>query len=92
MATYIQRELYLRQLIDRKDNGEVKIITGNRRCGKSWLLEKLYYDWLIGQGVPEDHVIVISFDEDSYDSDIEFTDPSQLKHYLKEHILDEDPY
>lgn len=50
MTGYIKRDRYLRQLISRKDNGEVKIITGSRRCGKSWLLGKLYRDWLAGQG------------------------------------------
>lgn len=41
MNSYIDREIYLRKLINRRDNGEVKIITGTRRCGKSWLLKKV---------------------------------------------------
>lgn len=45
MAQYIQRETYLQQLIDRKDNGEVKIITGPRRSGKSWLLNRIFKDY-----------------------------------------------
>lgn len=50
MGTYIKRQRYLQKLIDRRDNGEVKIITGTRRCGKSWLLKRIYHDYLIDQG------------------------------------------
>lgn len=45
MEKYIKRETYLRQLVDRKDNGEVKIITGPRRSGKSWLLNRIFKDY-----------------------------------------------
>jgi predicted AAA+ superfamily ATPase len=55
MAKIIRRQTYLQKLIDRRDNGEVKIITGTRRCGKSWLLKKIYRDYLLGVGVPDDH-------------------------------------
>lgn len=48
---YIQRDLYLNKLILSRDNGEVNIITGPRRCGKSWLLSHIYRDYLIGQRV-----------------------------------------
>jgi hypothetical protein len=48
MEQYIQRETYLRQLTDRMDNGEVKIITGPRRSGKSWLLNRIFKDYLLG--------------------------------------------
>lgn len=41
MGTYIKRQRYLQKLIERRDNGEVKIITGTRRCGKSWLLKRI---------------------------------------------------
>lgn len=51
---YIQRDSYLNKLIIRKDNGEVKIITGPRRCGKSWLLSHIYRDYLTGHGVPSE--------------------------------------
>lgn len=54
MEKYIKREIYLRQLVDRKDNGEVKIITGPRRSGKSWLLNRIFKDYLLGQGIAED--------------------------------------
>ncbi len=61
---YIKRETYLQKLIDRMDNGEVKIITGPRRCGKSWLLKRIFKDYLIAKGVPEKNIIIVSFDLD----------------------------
>lgn len=93
MTTFINRELYLQKLIARRDNGEVKIVTGSRRCGKSWLLKKIYYDFLLGDGVPQDHIIVISFDTDSDTDGEDLTDPVALKRYLYERINDEEePY
>ena len=47
----IKRDIYLNKLINRKNNGLIKIITGIRRCGKSYLLFKLYYDYLLSIGV-----------------------------------------
>ena len=47
----IERNLYLNRLIDRKENGMIKVITGIRRCGKSYLLFNIYRDWLINSGV-----------------------------------------
>ena len=69
---YIQRDSYLNKLILRKDNGEVKIITGPRRCGKSWLLSHIYRDYLTAQGVPSENIIALDFDkdDDKYDFDI----------------------
>ena len=64
MKQYIDRETYLRQLVDRMDNGEVKIITGPRRSGKSWLLNRIFKDYLLGHGVPEENIIIVSFDMD----------------------------
>lgn len=59
----LARNRYLQQLIDSQGNGLVKTITGIRRCGKSVLLMHLFYKWLIGQNVPKDHIIDISFDD-----------------------------
>ena len=92
MTGCIQRDRYLRQLISRKDNGEVKIITGIRRSGKSWLLKKLYCDWLIGQGVPADHIVAISFDEQDMLLETDLTDPVQLRHCLRDRISDDGHY
>ncbi|MBQ6765775.1 MAG: AAA family ATPase, partial [Paludibacteraceae bacterium] len=61
---YVKRETYLQKLIDRMDNNEVKIVTGPRRSGKSWLLSHIFYDYLLTQDVPEQNIIHISFDMD----------------------------
>ena len=53
----IKRDLYLNQLIERKQNGLIKVITGIRRCGKSYLLNTLFYDYLKSSGVDENHII-----------------------------------
>jgi hypothetical protein len=82
MEQYIQRERYLRQLIARRDNGEIKIITGPRRCGKSWLLNRIYKDYLIGEGVPEEHIIIVSLDTDDEEEFGDLTDRHTLKSYI----------
>ena len=93
MAQYIQRETYLRQLIDRKDNGEVKIITGPRRSGKSWLLNRIYKDYLLQNGLTEDQIIIISFDTDDEEENGDLTDSQALKSYLYSRITSKDtPY
>ena len=92
MTGYIRRDRYLRQLIRKKDSGEVKIITGLRRCGKSWLLGKVYHDWLAGQGVPEDHIISISPDGQDLQPGTCLSDPVQLIHSLRERIRDDGHY
>ena len=93
MAQYIQRETYLRQLIDRKDNGEVKIITGPRRSGKSWLLNRIYKDSLLQNGVTEDQIIIVSFDTDDEEENGDLTDRQALKSYLYSRITSKDtPY
>ena len=86
MAQYIQRETYLQQLISRKDNGEVKIITGPRRCGKSWLLNRIYKDYLLQSGIPEDNIIIVSFDMDDEENG-DLTDRQALKSYLYSRII-----
>jgi len=90
MANYINRPRYLQQLIDRRDNGEVKIITGPRRSGKSWLLSHIYKDYLLSQGVKESSIVSVSLDFDEEEEDANLTDPNQLKAYLREHISDDD--
>lgn len=57
-----ERKSYLQQLIDNRDNGMVKIVTGIRRCGKSYLLCNLFHAWLIKYGVAEDHIIQLGLD------------------------------
>ncbi len=68
----IRRDLYLNQLIEMKGSSSVKVITGIRRCGKSFLLNELFYEYLLSTGVKEDHILRYSLEgEDSY----EFRDP-----------------
>lgn len=88
MAQYVQRETYLKQLIDRKDNGEVKIITGPRRCGKSWLLNRIFRDYLLENGITEDQIIIISFDMDDEEHG-DLSDKQALKSYIYNRITSE---
>ena len=81
----IQRNFYLQQLIDGRRNGLIKIITGIRRCGKSYLLFTLFYQYLKANGIAEDHIIKIALD------DIESADlrePLELYRYIKGQMKD----
>ena len=89
MAQYIQRETYLQQLINRMNNGEVKIITGPRRSGKSWLLNRIFKDYLLSKGVPEENIIIVSFDVDDEEDNGDLTDRQALKSYLYSRITSE---
>lgn len=90
MAKYINRYIYLQKLIARRDNGEIKIITGSRRCGKSWLLNKIYKDYLVADGVPEENIISVSFDIDEDVDGNDLTNTTILKQYLYSQIKNED--
>lgn len=83
---YIKREIYLNKLIARQNNSEIKIITGPRRSGKSWLLSHVYRDYLLEQGVPEDHIISLSFDQDDENMRDDLLEVNALKTYLYERI------
>lgn len=63
----IKRDLYLNRLIERRENGMIKVVTGIRRCGKSYLLFKLYYQYLIESGVEPSRIITIPLDDDDYE-------------------------
>lgn len=89
MAKYIQRDLYLQQLVDRKDNGEIKIVTGPRRSGKSWLLNRIFKDYLLKSGVPEENIIIVSLDIDDEEEHGDLTDRQTLKSYLYDRITSE---
>ena len=84
--TYIKRETYLQKLIDRMDNGEVKIITGPRRCGKSWLLKRIFKDYLLANGIPEENIIIVSFDLDDEETYGDLSECSALKEFLYSRI------
>ena len=85
-TNYIQRDLYLQKLIDSRMNGFAKVITGPRRCGKSWLLTRIYKDYLIAQGVPESDIIIVSFDLDDENNQSSLVDKEKLKAYLYSRI------
>ena len=85
MEKLIQRNRYLQKLIDRKENGLVKVITGIRRCGKSYLLFKLFYNYLIESGVREDHIITVALDDDE---NVRYRDPTALSKYIRSRLTD----
>ena len=85
MEKLIQRNRYLQKLIDRKENGLVKVITGIRRCGKSYLLFKLFYNYLIESGVREDHIITVALDDDE---NVRYRDPTELSKYIRSRLTD----
>ena len=85
----IKRDFYLNQLIDGLDNNLVKIVTGIRRCGKSYLLDPIFKNYLIEQGVKEDHIIKLDLDE--RDNFI-YHNPDELNKYVKDRIIDKDKY
>ncbi|MCQ2546263.1 MAG: ATP-binding protein [Clostridia bacterium] len=81
----IKRDRYLNKLISKKNNGLIKVITGIRRCGKSYLLFNLYYDYLISIGVSETNIICIPLDDVDYEA---YCDPYKLNEYIKDKIQD----
>lgn len=89
MQNIIKRDEYLNKLIDRKENGLIKVITGIRRCGKSFLLFNLFYNYLIQSGVKEEQIITIALDDDTF---VKYRDPSELSKYIREKIVTSDMY
>ena len=88
MEGYIPRDVYLQKLIDSRLNGDVKVVTGPRRCGKSWLLTRLYKDYLVTDGVPEEDIIIVSLDIDDENNQSDLADKENLKAYLYGKITD----
>ena len=85
----IKRDYYLNELIDRIDNQLIKIITGIRRCGKSYLLNKILKKYLIENGTDEGHIIQLSLDENK---NKKYLDPDVLDEYVRSLIKDENKY
>ena len=85
----IKRDMYLQKLIDRQKNGLIKIITGIRRCGKSYLLDPIYKNYLLSQGVKEDHIIKIDLDERKNNK---YLNPDALDEYIRSKIIDKNMY
>ena len=78
------REQYLNKIISKKDNGRIKIITGLRRSGKSVLLFQLYRDWLISEGIHEDHIIALALD---IWENAKYRNPIELDKYVRDRMV-----
>ena len=89
MSNIIKRDYYLKQIIDKNENGLIKVITGIRRCGKSFLLFNLFYDYLVNNGISKDNIITIALDDDLY---IKYRNPDELSKYIREKIVNDDMY
>ncbi len=85
----IKRDRYLKQLIDSRSNGFVKVVTGIRRCGKSYLLNVLFCNYLLENGVADDHIVRVDL-EDRMNKDLR--DPDAMLHYVHDRIKDKKLY
>ena len=85
----IKRDYYLNKLIQHKKNGLVKIVTGVRRCGKSYLLFQLFRDHLLESGIKDDHIISIALDDYG---NRQLLDPDELYRYVKGRIVDDEDH
>lgn len=85
----IKRDAYLQQLIERKDNGMIKVITGIRRCGKSFLLFTIFKRYLLENGVDTDHIIEIALDGIENE---ELRDPKVCYKFIKDAMKDSKKY
>lgn len=85
----IKRDIYLNKLINRKENGLIKIITGIRRCGKSYLLDPIFKNHLLESGVKEDHIIKLELDKEENKI---YRDSHELNQFIKSQIKDKNMY
>lgn len=83
MENIIRRDEYLERLISRMGNGLIKVITGIRRCGKSYLLFNLFHDYLIRTGVKEEQIIMVALDDDA---SLKYRNPDELSKYIRSRI------
>lgn len=83
----IERKQYLEQLISKKENGMIKVITGIRRCGKSFLLFEIYHKYLNSIGIDESHIIELALDDDE---NIRYRNPLELGEYIRSLLVDKD--
>lgn len=89
MQNIIPRDEYLKRMIDKRENGQIKVITGIRRCGKSFLLFHLFYDYLLENGVKEEQIITVALDDDTF---VQYRDPDALSKYIRGKIVNKDMY
>lgn len=82
----VKRDSYLERLIHNMWNGEVKVITGIRRCGKSVMLFDLFYEYLLSQGVPEDHILKFELDQRRY---YKYRNPITLCEYVEDTVWED---
>ena len=85
----IKRDVYLNKLILRMHNKMIKVVTGIRRCGKSYLLFNLFYDYLISQGIDNSHIIKIALDDIA---NKKYRNPEELYNFIKKQITDSNMY
>ena len=85
----IKRDYYLKELIDRIDNQLIKVVTGIRRCGKSYLLNVIFKNYLLEQGLDEEHIIQLSLDENQ---NRKYLNPDVLDEYIRSLIKDNSKY
>ena len=85
----IKRDLYLQKIINRMHNGMIKVITGIRRSGKSYLLFIIFKNYLLAEGVPEDHIISIELDMLENEK---YRNPYEILEFIKSNIVDENDY
>ena len=89
MRKRIERSAYLQQLIDSRDNGLIKIVTGIRRVGKSYLLKTLFREYLLEQDVAPDHILLIDLEDKKQAA---FKDPDYLLDWVNEKMADDEQY
>ena len=85
----IKRDKYLQDLINRMHNGMIKVVTGIRRCGKSYLLFKLFKNYLLDQGIPVDHIITVELD---LRRNRQYREPDAILDYIDSLITDDGQY
>ena len=85
----IERPIYMQQLIDSKDNGLIKIVTGLRRVGKSYLLKTLFKEYLLGEGIRKDHVLIIDLEDRRNKA---FRNPDYLLDWVDAQMKDDEQY
>ena len=83
----IKRDKYLRSLIERKHNGMIKVITGVRRCGKSFLLTDIFHPYLNSIGVEDKQIITLALDDDA---NVKYRNPIELGNYIRSLLADKE--